>query len=454
MKGVERNPDWPDHWGAMTLGEASTVVTSGSRDWKPYYGRGRGVFILTQNVRMRRLDLADPFYVDPPDDDPSRVRSAVQRNDLLINIVGDVGAVARVADDLPDHFVCQSVALVRPALPEISRFLELYLAAPDGGQAYFARRVYGVGRGHLSFADLKATPIPVPPLAEASAIVDEVTALLDEVSEAAALLTVTRQRLVEQYESAVLRDAFTGRLTHGEADGLPTRWRVVALGDVATVATGTTPSMKHPEYYGGGAVPFVRPSLLSGDRISATSESLSDLGVEKARTVPASSVLMQCLGFGLGKVGMATERVAFNQQIHASTFGDEVDPEYGLLYLRSMGEWVRQNATITLTPLLNKTKFKQMPFVLPPREDQGRIVEQVRAAFRSAVELRASLAANEQLATSLQRAILRNAMSGRFAAGRPVQSGESVVSAIGEMRSAAMAASREAKKRRAVASAR
>src|SRR5450432_2160286 len=102
---VALDDDWPAHWERSTLGEIATVVTSGSRDWKPYYNQGTGVFILTQNVRMRALDLSEPFHVDPPADDPARKRSAVQVDDLLINIVGGVGTVARVDREVIDHYV-------------------------------------------------------------------------------------------------------------------------------------------------------------------------------------------------------------------------------------------------------------------------------------------------------------------------------------------------------------
>lgn len=103
---------WPAHWDVAPLGAITTKVTSGSRDWKPYYERGTGVFILSQNVRMRRLHIPEPFHVDPPADDPARQRSAVQQDDLLINVVGAVGTVARVTRPLDEHYVCQSVALV------------------------------------------------------------------------------------------------------------------------------------------------------------------------------------------------------------------------------------------------------------------------------------------------------------------------------------------------------
>lgn len=149
--------DWPTE----PLGAMVDAVTSGSRDWTQYYGRGTGVFIMAQNVRMRRLDLSEEFLVDPPADDPARSRSAVKEDDVLVTIVGaGTGTVARVSASLNEHFVCQSVALVRPKPPLNGKFLELFLTAPQGGQRYFAKKIYGQGRPHLSFQDIKATPMP------------------------------------------------------------------------------------------------------------------------------------------------------------------------------------------------------------------------------------------------------------------------------------------------------
>jgi type I restriction enzyme S subunit len=97
---------------------------------------------------------------------------------------------------------------------------------------------------------------------------------------------------------------------------------------------------------------------------------------------------MQCLGFGLGRVGIARTTVAFNQQINASTFSEDVRPEFGLYYLMLMGDWVRREATTTLTPLLNKTRFLTMPFVVPPLEEQDAVVEAVKAGLSAIAELR------------------------------------------------------------------
>ena len=163
-------------------------VTSGSRDWKPYYNAGTGVFVLTQNVRMRRLEISEPFHVDPPAEDPARPRSAVAQDDILITIVGaNCGNLARVPQPMPEHFVCQSLALVRLKNPAMGPWVELFMAAPDGGQRHFEDCYYGQGRPHLSFADIKRMRIPIPD----ADVRDRAVALVERQSRAAQVLTAS-----------------------------------------------------------------------------------------------------------------------------------------------------------------------------------------------------------------------------------------------------------------------
>jgi hypothetical protein len=190
------------------LEDLAERVTSGSRDWKPYYGKGTGVFVLTQNVRMRRLDLTEPFNVDPPSDDPARARSAIKRDDILVTIVGaNCGNLARVPTPLDEHFVCQSLALIRLTNPALSEWIELYLAAPAGGQAQFAERFYGQGRPHLSFADLKTTHVKVPNEHVRERAIARFRSRARAADGLAENLRVAAAR-VQALRAAVLRDAF------------------------------------------------------------------------------------------------------------------------------------------------------------------------------------------------------------------------------------------------------
>lgn len=196
------------------LGDLIERITSGSRDWKPYYNSGSGVFVLAQNVRTRRLDFANVLNVDPPPGDSSRARSAIRKDDVLVTIVGaGTGTTARVSEDFNEHYVCQSVALIRPRADALDgSFLELYLSAPGWGQRIFGELMYGQGRPHLGFAEMKMMPIPVPPLEDQRALVDRVNRQLAEVPSLRAPVEELLDEAVT-LERAIISSGVQGKLT-------------------------------------------------------------------------------------------------------------------------------------------------------------------------------------------------------------------------------------------------
>ena len=98
---------------------------------------------------------------------------------------------------------------------------------------------------------------------------------------------------------------------------LPSSWDLKSFKDVAEVVTGTTPSTKFPEYY-GGSIPFVGPGELgTAEPIVDSTKKLSESGVKQARQLPPGSVLVCCIGATIGKVGFAGTALATNQQINA-----------------------------------------------------------------------------------------------------------------------------------------
>ncbi|MBN8508467.1 MAG: restriction endonuclease subunit S [Burkholderiales bacterium] len=202
----------PPRWTQATLGSLSTKVTSGSRDWKSFYGRGDGVFIMAQNVRPGRLDFTEVQVIDPPLGSKDAERSQVAEGDLLVTIVGaNTGDVCRVDRPLPKHFVCQSVALIRLADPRIAPFVELFLMADEGGQAQFAETIYGAGRPHLSFDQIKSVSVPLPPSEEQVAILDAVGKAESELKATLAAVAASRNQATALRQS-ILKAAFSGQL--------------------------------------------------------------------------------------------------------------------------------------------------------------------------------------------------------------------------------------------------
>jgi type I restriction enzyme S subunit len=194
------------------MDQLTSHITSGSRDWTKFYGEGSGTFLMAQNVRMGRLDLSFRQPVNPPANDRDRVRSQVEPDDLLVTIVGaSTGFICKVPRELPEHYVCQSVALMRPVDRELADFVTLYMTSDENGQRQYARYIYGAGRPHLSFEQLKMTAVLVPPLAEQHHIVAEVERRLSLVDGLDAALATGLKR-AERLRQAILKRAFAGRL--------------------------------------------------------------------------------------------------------------------------------------------------------------------------------------------------------------------------------------------------
>ena len=111
---------------------------------------------------------------------------------------------------------------------------------------------------------------------------------------------------------------------------------------------------------------------------------------------------MCCIGATIGKMGKATQRSAFNQQINAVEWNGLVDDDYGLAALRFFkAEIARQGASTTL-PILKKSSFEKLLIPVPPIELQQVFTEQVAKAERLRFSTKTSLAEIESLQAALQ----------------------------------------------------
>lgn len=205
-------PKIPAGWAIASMDQLTSTITSGSRDWSQYYGEGTGTFIMAQNVRPGLFELNFRQKVNPPRDDRDRARSQVLQDDLLVTIVGaNTGDVCRVDGVYPEHYVCQSVALMRPVIPGMSHFIEAYLVSHENGQRQFRRFIYGQGRPHLGFDQLRVTPVLLPSIAEQAAIFSAVSEKLSQIDAAEVAIDQSLSRAARLRQS-ILKQAFEGKL--------------------------------------------------------------------------------------------------------------------------------------------------------------------------------------------------------------------------------------------------
>lgn len=150
---------------SVTLGEASLLVTSGSRGWARYYTEQGALFLRIGNLTREHPNLRFEDVVRvrvPPGGEGARTR--LEEGDLLISITADLGIIGCVPSGIGEAYVNQHIALARIADSELDpRWVAHVLAGPYGFQQ-IARLNDGGAKAGLNLPTVRALRIAKPSL--------------------------------------------------------------------------------------------------------------------------------------------------------------------------------------------------------------------------------------------------------------------------------------------------
>lgn len=261
----------PKDWKAVALADLTLtpptygVVQPGqdSKDGVP--------MVRVNNFQGHTLDLTDVMRI-APEVEGKYGRTRIQTGDVLMTIVGSVGQVATVPDELNGWNIARAVAMIRPKERGLSRWISLVLRSPD------AQNQLGVAANTtvqttINLKDLRLLRIPFPEEGERNAIthvlgtLDDKIELLRKQNEtleamARALFKAwfvdfepVRAKLEGRWQPgqslpglpAHLYNLFPDRLVESELGEIPEGWGVVALDDVAQQGKGAVNPGAYPE---------------------------------------------------------------------------------------------------------------------------------------------------------------------------------------------------------------
>lgn len=152
----------------------------------------------------------------------------------------------------------------------------------------------------------------------------------------------------------------------------------VIMSDLGEIHTGNTPSKKNNEYYESNDIMFIKPDIMSFDieNIVESNEYISEKARDKARIVPANSLLVSCIG-NIGKLAINKEEASFNQQINAIVHNENIASSKYLAYLLKYNQKrLEAIANAPVVPIINKTQFSNFEVLIHESlEIQNKIVE-------------------------------------------------------------------------------
>lgn len=165
---------------------------------------------------------------------------------------------------------------------------------------------------------------------------------------------------------------------------MSSEWRSTTIGQIcARVFSGGTPTSTNPAYYGGD-IPWLRTKEVNYNKIYATEERISKLGLENsaAKLVPVNAVIVAMYGNGdtagrvaINKVPLTTNQACCNLIIDS----DLADYRFVYYFLQSRYQALVDLKNGGAQQNLNGQLIKAFPLLLPTLAEQASIADVLEA---------------------------------------------------------------------------
>ena len=312
----------------------------------------------------------------------------------------------------------------------------------------------------LNRADAYAQVVRLPSLCEQKAIADKLDELLAQVNNLKDRLDAI-PTILKRFRQSVLAAAVSGRLTSDlrsamphikrqsldkiynywkeksiseggrlkspmlssyseSGDTLPDCWVKTQIGHVFSVYVGATPSRSEVDFWNGN-IPWVSSAEVAFCRINDTKEKITQEGIRSASTElhPKGTVMLAMIGQGKtrGQPAILDVEACHNQNTAALEVPAGFCVSEFLYYY--LCEKYEENRTVgggNNQMALNKKKVQELPFPLPPFEEQGEIVRRVDQLFAFADQVEQQVKNAQTRVDKLTQSILAKAFRGELTA--------------------------------------
>lgn len=350
-------------------------------------------YIRVRDINSGSIDSSIVQYIT--DEAAEKLeRYKVKTRDVIISVVGTVGAIAQIDESLNGAYLtenCDNLQVDESLC--LKDYLKYYLLSEDGSKEIIANTV-GSTQPKLPIYGIENFNIKLSSIDNQKRIVK----LLNSIDKKIKLNNEINNNLYE----------ICNVLYHQLLDDNELNIEYKTIGEIATkVITGKTPSTKNKEYWGGN-IPFITIPDMHNQVFTINTERY--IKKEGAKSlIPKNSISVSCIAT-VGLVSINDKDSQTNQQINSIVIENDYDLYYLFEFLTEQEQYMKSIAGGSTTYNINKKTFEniQVPYL-----NKGLIIEydkKVRPMFE---KIKSNQISNDTL-SQLRDALLPKLMNGEI----------------------------------------
>ena len=402
----------PSSWEWCNLEDICVFLSRGKSPRYSENDRTYPVFAQKCNLKDGGISLEQARFLDPSTVSKWDDIYKLQTGDVLVNSTGtgtvgrtrlfDVTCLGSYPFVVPDSHV----SVIRTSNQINSKFIFAYISSKFIQQYLEDNLAGSTNQKELYIGVLSTLRIPIPSFTEQERIVVEIEkwfALIDQIEQEKGDLQAT----IKQARSKILDLAIHGKLVpqdpndeaaseliqrinpaaeiacdNGHYQNLPEGWTKCKLSDLCKIENGF--AFSSIDYKNEGT-PLVRISNIVNNSIDLTECVYIQNRTEDRFIVAKGDLLIAMSGATTGKMGVYThEKTSYlNQRVGNIKILDDslLLPRYRDIYMQSKVDDVLKLAYGGAQPNISASVIGNFDFLLPPVDEQKRIIEAINFAF-------------------------------------------------------------------------
>lgn len=297
----------PKGWIVSDAQSYCTKIADGTHD-SPKQSAIGNLLVTSKNIIDGELDLSKSYFISEEDYSKINRRSKVDKNDVLLSMIGTVGQACVVEQE--PNFAIKNVGLLKNDDPIKAKWLYFYLSSPKA-QQLIKERLKGTTQQYLSLGEIRKLPVFYP---ESHDVMKRVVYFLDSLRKKI-IINNSVSRTLEQMAQALFKSWFV--------DFDPVKAKMAVLDAGGSQADATLAAMTAISGKDAGALAvFEREHPEQYAELKATAELFpSAMQESEGRDIPKGWAVVKTEEL-TSKIGMGP----FGSNIKVSTFVDEGIP--------------------------------------------------------------------------------------------------------------------------------